>query len=151
MTIVKRTARGMTYLMVLWWVAISAVMLAAMAQNWQTESRRAKERELAFRGAQIRQAIESFARRTPGQGGGARLPKDWDELLVDRRDGQVIRHLRQAWPDPMTGKPWAEIRVDGQLKGVYSQAKGVPLTAPQGIDSYASWRFEQGQVVAAQP
>lgn len=146
----KRLDRGFTYLMVLWWVAISSVMLAALAQNWQTESRREKEKELAFKGAQIRQAIDAFSKRTPSQGG-ARLPKDWDELLADRRDGAVVRHLRQVWPDPMTGKPWGEIRVGGYLKGVFSQAKGTPLTAPQGLDSYPAWRFEQGQVVSAGP
>jgi type II secretory pathway component PulK len=146
----KQRDHGFTYLMVLWWVAISSVMLAAMAQNWQTESRREKEKELAFKGAQIRQAIEAFSRRTPSQGG-ARLPRDWHELLADRRDGQVVRHLRQAWLDPMTGKPWGEIRADGYLKGVFSEAKGRPLTAPQGLDSYPSWRFEPGQTAATGP
>ncbi len=53
--------RGFTYLMLLFWVALSGVMLMALAQRWSTESQREREKELVFRGEQIRLAIEAHA------------------------------------------------------------------------------------------
>ncbi|HET8869225.1 MAG TPA: type II secretion system protein [Aquabacterium sp.] len=138
-----RRERGFTYLMLLWWTAISAVVLAALGQQWLLESRRQKEMELVFRGTQIREAIRHFYEQAP-DGQPKRFPHDFEELLEDRRGGQVIHHLRRAWLDPMTNRPWGLIR-DGQaIKGVFSTAKGKPLRAPEGVDRYTDWRFEQG-------
>ena len=48
------------WLLLLWWVAISGVMLTALSHAWQIESRRQREMELVFRGEQIRLAIEAY-------------------------------------------------------------------------------------------
>lgn len=56
---------GFTYLALLWWVAISSVMLAALAQQWGIESRLQREIELVFRGEQIKAALVSYQRNTP--------------------------------------------------------------------------------------
>lgn len=135
---------GFTYLMILWWVAISSIVLAALGQHWMMESRRQREMELAFRGEQIRRAIDAFYDQAP-DGQPKRLPTNWAELLDDRRRGHSVRHLRRLWPDPMTGRPWGLIREGPGIKGVYSQAQGRPLRGPDGVDSYEAWRFEQGQ------
>lgn len=135
---------GFTYLMILWWVAISSVMLAALGQQWATATRRDREIELVFRGDQIRQALDDYLSHAP-DGQPKVLPTRWEDLLNDTRSGHTVRHLRQAWLDPMTGKPFAEIRDGLFLRGVYSTAKGRPLRGPTGVDSYQSWRFEQGK------
>lgn len=136
--------RGFTYLMVLWWVAISSVVLAALGQQWMIESRRQRDIELAFRGDQIRQALDSFYDHAP-PGQAKRLPLNWQELLNDTRQAEPMRHLRQLWPDPVTGRSWGVIREGPFIKGVFSTSGGRPVRAPEGVDSYESWRFEQGQ------
>lgn len=135
---------GFTYLMVLWWVAISSVMLAAMGQQWALEARRQQEMELAFRGNQIRQALEDYYNQAPA-GQPKLLPSRLEDLLQDPRQPTVVRHLRQLWPDPMTGRAWGVIREGPYIKGVYSTARQKPLRAPNGVDSYQEWRFEFGQ------
>ncbi len=136
--------RGFSYLMVLWWVAISSVVLAALGQQWMIESRRQRDIELVFRGDQIRQALDSFYDHAP-TGQAKRLPMTWQELLHDTRQPEPVRHLRQLWPDPVTGGSWGVIREGPFIKGVFSTSKGRPLRAPEGVGTYDAWRFEQGQ------
>ncbi len=136
--------RGFTYLMVLWWVAISSVVLAALGQQWMIESRRQRDIELVFRGDQIRQALDSFSDPAP-TGHAKRLPMTWQELLHDTRQPEPVRHLRQLWPDPVTGGSWGVIREGPFIKGVFSTSKGRPLRAPERVGTYDAWRFEQGQ------
>ncbi|RTL51413.1 MAG: type II secretion system protein, partial [Rhodocyclaceae bacterium] len=52
--------RGFTYVMLLFAVALSGVLLAAAGQLWHTNVQREKEADLLFAGRQIRQAIESY-------------------------------------------------------------------------------------------
>jgi type II secretory pathway pseudopilin PulG len=136
-----RSRHGFTYLMLLWWVAIGSIMLAALGQQWSLESRRQKEIELVFRGEQIRDAIQSYYDATPVEP--KLLPTSIDDLLEDRRGPVLKRHLRQHWTDPMTGgKEWGLIMAGPFLKGVYSTAAGHPLRAPSAIEHYDEWRFE---------
>lgn len=138
----ERAARqtGLTYLVLLWWVAISALMLAALGQQWQLASRRDREAELVFRAGQIQSALAAYRRNTPD--GQATAPTRLDELLEDRRGPVLKRHLRSVWPDPVTGGPWGLLRDGEYIRGVYSLAKGKPLRAPEGVMSYEEWRFD---------
>ncbi|MGE5452829.1 MAG: type II secretion system protein [Acidobacteriota bacterium] len=136
--------RGMTYLMVLWWVAISSVVLAALGQQWAMEARRQRDLELAFRGNQIRQALTDYYNQAP-EGQPKLLPSRLEDLLLDPRQAKVVRHLRQLWPDPITGQAWGLIREGPYIKGVYSTAQRKPVRAPEGVESYEQWRFEFGQ------
>lgn len=135
-------ARGFTYLMLLWWVAISGVMLAALGHSWAVEARRQREVELVFRGEQILRALETYRLSTPE--GQASLPMRLEDLLDDRRSGVSKRHLRRLWPDPITGEDWAYVWAGDRLRGVYSLGKGVPLSGPEGVQKYDEWRFELG-------
>jgi len=139
----KPLARGFTYLMLLWWVTIGSVMLAALGQQWGMASRRERDTELAFRGEQIRVALEAYA-QVPVLEGQRRLPMDLRELLEDQRSGVTLHHLRRAWPDPVTGRDWGLIRhqPDGGIKGVYSLSRRKPVRPPAGVASYKDWRFE---------
>ncbi len=135
-------SRGFTYLMVLLWVAISGVMLMALSRAWLLESRRERDTELIYRGEQIRAALNAYA-AVPVSTGASRAPTRLEDLLEDRRSGQVVRHLRRVWRDPITNSPnWGLVKdANGGIVGVYSVSKRLPLLAPQGVKRYDEWRF----------
>lgn len=138
-----RSIAGFTYLMLLWWVAVSSVLLAALGQSWAIEARRQREMELVFRGEQIKAALLSYQEASPT------LPKTFptrlEELLEDRRGTQVKRHLRKLWPDPITGsRQWGLVREGDFITGVYSPSDQHPLRAPAGVTRYDEWRFSPG-------
>ena len=132
--------RGFTYILLLWWVAISGVLLAALGQQWLMESRRQKEAELVFRGQQVGQALRGYRDATPE--GQPAAPATLGELLDDRRAPKPKRHLRQPWPDPITGKPWALEIFGGRIVAVYSSSKAMPIKPPEGVERYDQWRFD---------
>jgi type II secretory pathway pseudopilin PulG len=144
-----RAQGGFTYLLLLWWVALSGVMLMALGESWAVQAQRDREAELAYRGDQIRQAIEAYA-SVPVNEGVSRLPHKLEELLEDRRTGELRRHLRQAWRDPITrGGAWGLVRDASQgITGVHSLSRGKPLRAPPGVERYDEWRFVIGQAPA---
>lgn len=135
-----RKARGFTYLMLLWWVAIGSVMLAAIGQSWSIEMRRAREQELVFRGEQIRMALQHY--HDAGPGDVKTYPRKLSDLLEDGRNGRPQRYLRRLWPDPITGSPdWGLIKEGEQIVGVFSPSGKVPLAPPDGVRSYRDWVF----------
>lgn len=142
--------RGFTYLGLLFAVALSGVALAAMGVVWSTERQRQREQELLFIGQQFREAIASYYERSPGMV--KRYPAKLDDLLKDSRFLTVRRHLRQIYPDPMTGlREWGLIAApEGGIMGVHSlsttasiKRAGFPaeLADLEGKGSYAEWRF----------
>lgn len=137
----RSTQAGFTYLMLLWWVALSGVMLMALPQSWSQAMRRQREAELVFRGEQMRQAIESY-RKVVLANGGAQWPTNLQDLLEDHRGPKVVRHLRRLWPDPITGRSqWGLVKDGVDIKGVFSDSTAVPLAAPEGVTQYKDWRF----------
>src|SRR3989344_3465450 len=103
--------------MLLWWVALSGLMLAALAQSWVLDARRAREAELVWRGEQFRQAIEAYASVPVGEGQ-SHLPRRLEDLLEDRRSGELQRHLKRIWPDPLTGRTeWGLVRSEERRVG----------------------------------
>ena len=134
-------AGGFTYLALLWWVAISGVMLSALGSQWRLDATRQREAELVFRGEQIQAALAAYQANTPA--GQPALPADLSELLDDTRQGPPRRHLRRPWNDPITGKAWGLLLTEGgRIRGVFSASERKPLAAPEGIDSYREWLFE---------
>lgn len=137
----RRAQSGFTYLMLIWWVAISGVMLAALADNWSHAMRRQREAELVFRGEQIRKAIEAY-HQVIVPGGASQWPTQLEDLLEDRRGPVVVRHLRRLWPDPITGDAaWGLLKEGTGIKGVYSTSPARPLAGPEGVDQYRLWFF----------
>lgn len=142
---------GFTYLMLLWWVALSGLMLAALAQSWMLDARRAREAELVWRGEQFRLAIEAYASVPVGEGQ-SQLPRRLEDLLEDRRSGELQRHLKRIWPDPMTGRiEWGLVREGDGITGVHSLSTARPLNAPEGVLRYEQWTFVLGQPQALRP
>lgn len=137
--------RGFSYLVLLWWVSINGVMLAALGKQWQLESRRQAEAEMVFRAAQIREALTSYQLNTPKvleSGAAMDLPRDLADLLEDKRGPHTKRHLRRLWPDPITGDSWGLVMSNGRVRGVFSRSERAPLGAPEGVRAYHEWRFE---------
>jgi len=157
----KPAQSGFTYLFVLMLIALIGMGLAAAGTLWHTESQREREADLLFIGDQYRQAIRSYYELDPAQ---PRLPQSLDDLLEDNRRPNVVRHLRRAWRDPLTGRPFVLIREpDTQgIAGVYSPAPGHPFKnagfaakdeAFKDAKSYAEWRFvfSPASAIAAGP
>ncbi|OGU54204.1 MAG: hypothetical protein A2199_01380 [Hydrogenophilales bacterium RIFOXYA1_FULL_63_33] len=145
----KPAQSGFTYLFVLMLIALIGMGLAAAGTLWHTESQREREADLLFIGDQYRQAIRSYYELDPAQ---PRLPQSLDDLLEDNRRPNVVRHLRRAYRDPLTGGEIALIREPDTkgIVGVYSPAPGRPFKiagfsakdeAFKGAKSYAKWRF----------
>ena len=149
MPIGKSAQSGFTYLFVLMLIVLIGMGLAAAGTLWKTDAQRAREVELLFIGDQYRQAIRSYYQLKPGQ---PRLPQSLDELVEDRRDINIVRHLRRAYRDPFTGEAFALILAqDGQgITGVHSQSAKHPFKisgfstengAFAEAKTVADWRF----------
>jgi type II secretory pathway pseudopilin PulG len=110
--------QGFTYLWVLLAVAVLGTGLSSVAQLWEAEARRQRNEQLEWVGAQYRQAIGSYYESAGAMG--RTFPKDFDDLLEDRRLGVVRRHLRTVYRNPMTDKiDWEPIKgSDGRIRGV---------------------------------
>jgi len=93
------TPRGFTYVALLAILALLGASLAALGTAWTTAKQRENERELQFRGEQIRDAIGRYR--------ASAAPPTWpptlEALLEDRRGPEVRHHLRRLWADPFTG------------------------------------------------
>lgn len=131
-----RRARGFTYLMVLFMVALTGVGLVAFSAAWERVRQREREAELLFIGDQIRRAIASYHEATPGPA--KRYPASLDDLLKDPRFPEPRRHLRRPWPDPFdSGAEWVLLKApQGGLWGVASTSTLAPLkrTGFEGAD-----------------
>jgi type II secretory pathway pseudopilin PulG len=145
----KSAQSGFTYLYVLMLIALIGMGLAAAGTLWRTDAQRAREAELLFVGDQYRQAIRSYYELDPAL---PRLPQSIDDLLEDNRRPDVVRHLRRAYRDPLTGDELVPILApDTQgIVGVVSQATGRPFkiagflpedAAFSGAAGYVDWRF----------
>lgn len=140
---------GFTYLAVLFALALSSVALGGALTLWTIEEKRERETALLFVGDQYRQAIESYYDSTPG--GDKQYPRDVRDLLDDRRAATPLHHLRRAYPDPVSGRPWTFVRTaDGGLAGVRSPSAEAPLQqvnfdgpneAFNGKRQYSDWAF----------
>lgn len=140
-------------LWLLFLVAGLGVGMAALGTLWHTAVQREKEAELLFIGDQYRRAIEHFL-NTPPPGQPPRLPQSLDELLLDPRFPETVRHLRRLYPDPMTGtETWGQIKgPEGGISGMHSLSESKPLKTtgfPEryadfaGSNQYRDWKFTQ--------
>jgi type II secretory pathway pseudopilin PulG len=127
---------GFTFLMAIFMVMIIGIMLGLTGQSWKTIMKREREKELLFRGSQIKEAIENWndpKYTVPGvpPRTGPRPPlMDLKYLLDDPTSTTHIRFLPHTYAtelddknqkcapdcpklkidqDPMTGKKWTII------------------------------------------
>jgi type II secretory pathway pseudopilin PulG len=146
----KTREQGFTYLAVLISLGFMGAALAASAELWSHAAQREKERELLFVGDQYRQAIASYYEKTPGPV--KRYPERLEDLLEDKRQPGVHRHLRKPYVDPITGSSsWGTVAAPmGGIMGVYSMSEDTPIktgnfsqrdAAFEDSAQYSAWQF----------
>lgn len=146
----RRKQTGLTYLALLFAVAMAGITLAATGTIWSMERQRERETELLFIGNQFRQAIRLYYERSPGQV--KRYPMSLSDLLLDNRFLGTQRRLRQIYLDPMTGgEEWGIVAApEGGIMGIYSLSDATPIKTSgfairdadlEGKKKYSDWRF----------
>ena len=149
MTPQRRSEAGYTYLMLLFGVAAMGLAAATAAESWGMLAQRERERELLFAGNQYREALRRYYEAIPDAV--QRHPAKLEDLLQDTRFAGMRRHLRQLYPDPMTGQAdWVLLRRGERIVGVHSRATGRPIKRDgfekrdadfAGAASYGDWKF----------
>jgi type II secretory pathway pseudopilin PulG len=153
----RRRIRGFTYLMALFVIAIAGVGLALLGDVWQTAALREQEAELLYVGNQYRRAIELYYLSGPQQ-----YPRTLDDLLKDPRSPTIRRHLRQLYPDPITGtSEWMLVKApDGGIMGVHSRSEKHPLKIAnfkprdkefEAAEKYIDWKFVYAPMLQMKP
>jgi Tfp pilus assembly protein PilE len=143
---------GFTFLTAIFMVMIIGIMLGLTGQSWKTIMKREREKELLFRGSQIKEAIENWYNPNYSVQGvkwnAAHPLMDLKDLLQNPYTLTPLRYLPQSYDtilddknqkcapdcaklkiyqDPMTGKEWKLIRgskgADGNF--VVNQGQGI--------------------------
>jgi type II secretory pathway pseudopilin PulG len=141
---------GIVLLAFLITLALLGIGLLGAVDVWALARQRDRETELLFVGDQYRRAIARYYLAAP-RTSGRTLPPSIDKLLEDDRYPIPVRHLRRAYPDPITGKPeWGLTKVGDQIIGVYSLSEAQPLKVAgfpvnysqfEGAKAYRDWVF----------
>lgn len=157
-----KPAAGFGYLAVLIAIALLGGASGLAAKAAADQVRRERERQLLEIGHAYRNAIASYWLSTPG--GQGHYPASLQDLVLDRRGIKPVSHLRQLYPDPMTGgATWGLLEAPGGgIMGIHSTADGFPFrqdgfgsgdAAFVHQESYEGWSFswEPGQRAAGRP
>ena len=154
---VRRRAKGFTYLAVLFAVAILSGGLALAGEMWETSAQREREAELLFVGNQYRMAIQRYFLSGPQR----QYPRSLEDLLKDPRRPGTERYLRRLYPDPITGKEWVLVKApDGGILGVHSASDAKPFKLAgfkardatfEGTQKYSDWKFIVQPAAATPP
>jgi len=139
--------RGYTYIGLLVIVVILGLMLTVVSRVWTMTVQREREDQLLWVGHAYRNAIASYYVH------GGQFPQTLQQLLQDDRSPVPLRHLRQLYPDPVTGAAdWTLISdpVSQHIMGVASSSKATPIKRKgfelgdavfADTDCYCSWQF----------
>lgn len=146
----KRQQQGLTYWLVLFMVAATALISLRALEGSQIRAKRDREAELLFVGAAYQEAIRAYYENSPGMV--KEFPPELASLLLDSRATTTRRPLRRLYPDPVTGSAnWGLVMApDGRVQGVYSLSTAVPLRRagfpPEAAGfararTYQDWKF----------
>jgi type II secretory pathway pseudopilin PulG len=143
----RRGARGFSYLLLLFLLAILGAGLAGWSTAWQVGAQREREAELLFRGLQIRDALQRFHDATPT--GLPAQPQALEDLLDDRRGQAAPYLLRRLYADPFTGRPdWVLLRDEaGGIVGLHSRSRQ-PARRRQGLPAGVQLQFNPTPMVS---
>ena len=141
--------RGAMLILLMVMVVIMGLTAGLAGQSLRDSVQRAREAELLWRGQQYQEAISSYYAVKHGPQN--MLPTDLDALIRDPRFPNVVRHLRKAYKDPMTGEDFELIKDPAErIIGVRSTSSlepfkkdGFPLALNnfKGRVSYQEWEF----------
>ena len=102
MRLARRGERGYALLVVLFFGAVMAIMLAVSLPRAAFESQRAKEDDLVYRGSQYSRAVRLYFRKN----------RKYPARLEDLEKTNNIRFLRRKYVDPITKKEeWRFIHI----------------------------------------
>lgn len=120
-----RGDRGFTYVGVLIGIALIGLFLTAASEVWTKTAERQRRVELEWIGQQYVHAIGTYYEASPGLA--KAYPKTIEDLLEDRRAPFIRRHLRQAYPNPLSGAVDWELlpAATGGFRGVRPRATPV--------------------------
>jgi len=147
----KKSSGGFSYMGLLFLLAILALSAAAALKIGNVTHRRIAEEALLDIGREFSSALEHYRKVTPA--GMPDEPMSLQDLLKDNRFPGVVRHLRKAYADPLTGRAeWGLQRSEAskRIVGIYSLAEGVPVKTGNfetffknfnGMSSYEQWLF----------
>jgi type II secretory pathway pseudopilin PulG len=142
-----RRDSGFTYLGLMAAIVILGILLTTAGRVWSFSEQRDKEAQLLWVGHAYRDAIASYYVH------GGQFPQSLEQLLQDDRSPVPLRHLRQLYPDPMTGAAdWTLISdpMSQRIMGVASSSKATPIKRKgfelvDGVftdtDCYCLWQF----------
>lgn len=132
---------GFTYIGLLIFLSIISISaLAVIELDWITRKRN-DEQELLRIGHEYRNALISYAIRTPQ--GQNQYPYRFEDLLLDPRFPGKVRHLRKIYVDPLTrDKQWGFVMSqDGKsIIGIFSIAPGKPLKIANFDDEFMHFK-----------
>jgi len=144
-----RAQGGFSYVVVMFLVAISAVVAVRALENTLVTEQRNKEDELLWRGMAYLKAISQYYQNSPGAAKG--YPVELKDLLHDTRLVRPTRPLRKLYRDPMTEAEWAVLRDEGgAVIGVYSTSQTRPIKRAgfppelqhfMNAQHYSDWKF----------
>ena len=137
---------GYTLLVVVALIAVASIGLYRAGTAMSEQQQREQERMLIRVGNLYAEALQRYYQSAPGS---LKLyPAELEDLLLDTRAVDVVRHLRQLYPDPLQpSQPWGIIRnASGRITGVYSTSPIQPflrsVDAPKAdAQHYSEWKF----------
>jgi type II secretory pathway pseudopilin PulG len=136
--ITKKSQQGFAYLSLLIFIAILGLTTSALVQVTSLMNRRSAEDALLTIGSEYANALNSYSQNSPA--GADDEPLSLEELLRDTRNPRaVMRHLRQIYPDPITGSPSWGLVTDPDTKriqGVFSQSETKPIKVGNFSEAY---------------
>lgn len=143
----RSTARGFTYVGMLFLIVLIGLALAGAGEVARTTAQRERETELLFIGHQYRDAIARFYQQN------RHYPESLQQLVAFQSTGPAaVHYLRRLYRDPMTrSNDWTLVDAPDQgIMGVASSSLRKPLKSA-GFDdvdadfetakSYADWAF----------
>jgi type II secretory pathway pseudopilin PulG len=145
-----RRQQGFIYMALIVFFGVLTVAAGAAMLSGAMLQRRTSEEQLIFVGGEFRNAIESYYQASAAaQPGAPRFPPRLEDLLADPRQKTLVRHLRQIYPDPLTGRAeWGTVQApDGGVMGVYSLS---PATAVKRFGFPPEFKYLEGKTKISQ-
>ena len=137
----KKSQQGFAYLSLLIFIAILGLTTSASVQVTSLMNRRSAEDALLTIGSEYANALNSYSQNSPA--GADDEPLSLEELLRDTRNPRaVMRHLRQIYPDPITGNSSWGLVTDPDTKriqGVFSQSETKPVKVGNFSEAFNSF------------
>lgn len=133
---------GFAYLSLLIFLALLGFVSAMALQVGSLVHRRAAEEALLDVGLEYAKALSSYADKTPA--GMEDQPMNLQELLLDKRLPGRVRHLRQLYPDPVTGRQEWGLELDPDTRriiGIFSLSDQRPIKVgnfPLGFNAFTN-------------